>query len=85
MPVMQEKRAGRHAHDAQHALQRLREHLLNFRADKTGSGQVHIGKRQHVVLDAALFLFVQAHHHQSRREQLGQKLQRAQRIGDARS
>ena len=82
---MQEQRAGRHAHDAQHALERLREHLLNFRADETGRRQVHIGKRQHVLFDAALFLFVQPHHHQGRRKQLRQKLQRAQRIGDARA
>ena len=63
----------------------MREHLLNFGADKTGRRQIDIGKRQHVLFDAALFLFVQPHDHQGRREQLGQKLQRAQRIGDARA
>ena len=66
--VMQEKRSGRHAHNAQHALKRMRKHLLNFRADETGGGQVYVGKREHVVFDAALFLFVQSHDHQSRGE-----------------
>ena len=78
--VMQEERAGRHAHDAQHALERMRQHLLNFRADETGRRQVYVGKRQHVLFDAALFLFVKAHDHQSRGEKLGQNFQRAQRI-----
>jgi len=61
----------------------MREHLLNFRADETGGFQVHIGKRQHVLFDAAFFLFVEAHNHQGRGKQLRQKLERAQRTGNA--
>src|SRR5215831_10474220 len=51
---MEEQRARREAHDAKDAVQSLREHALDFAADKTRGGKVEIGKREHVALDARL-------------------------------
>ncbi len=81
---MQEQRSGRHAHHAQHPFQGVRQHLLNFGPHEAGGGQIDIRQRQHVLLNAALLFLVQAHHHQRGGEQLRQKFQRAQRIGDDR-
>ncbi len=61
---MQEKRAGGQAHDAEDAVQSLCQHALNFAADKTGSGQVQVGERQHIALNAPLFFFVDRHDQQ---------------------
>src|SRR5205807_2636602 len=54
----------RKTHNTEDAVQRLRQHALNFTADKTRSGQVEVGKRQHVALDAALLLLVERHDHE---------------------
>src|SRR5258706_11150819 len=40
--VMQEQRSRRHTHNAQNALEGVRQHLLNFGANETGSRQIHI-------------------------------------------
>src|SRR5215471_5165913 len=61
--VMQEQRAGGKSHDAEDAIQSLREHALNFAADEAGSREVEIGKGQHVALDAPLLFFVESHDH----------------------
>src|SRR5215470_1355496 len=61
--VMQEQRAGGKSHDAEDAIQSLREHALNFAADEAGSREVEIGKGQHVALDASLLFFVESHDH----------------------
>src|SRR5215470_7175776 len=62
--VMQEQRASRKTHDAEDAIQSLREHALNFPADEAGSRKVEIGKGQHVALDAALLFFIESHDHE---------------------
>src|SRR5215471_16249463 len=62
--MVEEERSGGKAHNAEDTVQSLREHALNFAADKTRSGQVEVGECQHVALDAALFLFVECHDHE---------------------
>src|SRR5690348_2562794 len=62
--VMQEKRARGKSHDAEDAVQSLRQHALNFAADKAGGRQVQVGESEHVALDAALLFFVEGHDHQ---------------------
>ena len=64
IPVMQKERASRKPNHAQNSIQGLRQHALNLAADKAGGRQVEIRKRQHVALDAALFLFVERHDHE---------------------
>src|ERR1700732_1866529 len=59
---MKEKSASGKSNDATNAVQGLREHALNFTANKTGSGQVEIGKREHIALHAAFFFFINRHH-----------------------
>ncbi len=68
---MQEQHAGRKANDAEHAVECLGQHALDFPANKTGRGQVQIGKRQHVALDATLLLFVDGHEQQHADERSG--------------
>src|SRR2546430_1549790 len=51
-------------HDDKTTVQSLREHALNFSADKTRSGELEVGKGQHVARDAALFLLVKRHDHE---------------------
>src|SRR5262249_42405383 len=62
--VMQEQRASGKSHDAEDAIQSLREHSLNLAADETGSREVEIGKGQHVALDTSLLFFVESHDHE---------------------
>ena len=62
--MMQKQRARRQPDHAEHSIQRLRQHALNFATDETRRGQVQIGERQHVALDAALFFFVRGHDHE---------------------
>src|SRR6266704_3199169 len=64
IPVVQKERAGRKPNHAQNAIQGLREHALDLAADKARGRQIEIRKRQHVALDAALFLFVERHDHE---------------------
>jgi len=59
--VMKEERAGRKANDAEDAVESLGKHALNFAANETGSGEIEIGEREHVALDAALFFLVDGH------------------------
>jgi hypothetical protein len=59
--VMEKKSAGRKADNAEDAVKSLGQHALNFAADETGGGEVEIGEREHVALDAALFLLVDGH------------------------
>ena len=61
--VVQKERAGRQPHNAQHAVEGLRQHALNLAAHKAGGRQIEIRKRQHVAFDAALFFFVERHDH----------------------
>ena len=61
---MKKERTRKEAHHAQDAVKSLRKHALNFSADETGGGQIEIGKRQHVALDAAFLFFIQRHDHQ---------------------
>ena len=62
--MMKKERTGRKAHDTQDAVKSLRKHALDFSADETGGGQIEIGKRQHVALDAAFLFFIQSHDHE---------------------
>ena len=82
---MQKQRAGRNAHHAQNTFERLRKHPLNFPAHKTGSREIHVGKREHVLLNAPLFFFVKAHHHQRRGKELRKQFDDAQGTGDVRT
>src|SRR4029077_8611714 len=59
--VMKKKGAGRKADDAEDTIESLGEHALNFAADEAGSGEIEIGKREHVALDAALLFLVNGH------------------------
>src|SRR5436305_10068156 len=52
---------------------------MNFAARKARGRQIQIGKRQHVALNAALFLFVERHYHEHRGEDAGQCRDRIQR------
>src|ERR1700681_3622566 len=62
--MMKKERTGRKAHDTEDAVKSLRKHALDFSADETGGGQIEIGKRQHVALDAAFLFFVESHDHE---------------------
>ena len=74
---MQKQRARRQSHHAQHPVQRLRQHALNFSAHKTRRRQVQVRQRQHIALDPALLFFVRRHHHQHRHERRRHRCQRA--------
>ena len=76
--VMQAQRSGRDAHDVQDAIQRLREHFLNFAADEARGGQVQIRKRQHVAFDTTALLFVNGHEHQHAAENFREESEREQ-------
>ena len=62
--MVQKKRSRGQPHNAQHAVQRLRQHALNFSAHKAGGRQIEIGERQHVAFDAAFFFLIERHDHE---------------------
>ena len=62
--MVEEQRACGKAHDAKDAVQSLREHTLDFAADKTRGGEVEVGECEHVALDTALLFFVEGHDHE---------------------
>ena len=68
--VVQAERAGWNAGYVEDAVERLGEHFLDFAAGEAGSGEIEAGKREHVALDAAALLFVDAHDHQHAGEEL---------------
>ena len=78
--VLQAERADGNAHDVQHALESLRQHLLNLAASETGGREVQAGKRQHVALDAPAFFLIDRHHHQHAGEKLRQEHQGQQAV-----
>lgn len=71
--MMKEQRPGGQADYAEHTVECLREHALDFSADETGSGQVEVRERQHVAFDAALFLFIHRHDQQHGNERGGDR------------
>ena len=60
--VMKKHGARGQAHHAEHSIERLRQHALDFAANETRGGQVEIGEREHIALDPALLLLVDGHH-----------------------
>ena len=68
--LAQQYGAGGEADDGQHAFESLGQHGFRFAALQAGSGQIQIGERQHVALDARALAFVGGQQHQRRRQQL---------------
>ncbi len=75
---MDAKDAGGNADHVQHAIERLRQHLVDLTARKAGGSQVQIRERQHVALHAPPLFFIHSHHHQHAGEEFGQHHQREQ-------
>src|SRR5580704_12532056 len=71
--MMKEKCARREPHNAQHAVQSLRQHALNLCADKTRGCEVQVRERQHVAFDAAPFFFIESYDHEHRDESKGHR------------
>src|SRR5580692_7709526 len=69
--MMEKERAGGKSYNSEDAIERLRKHALNLPADKTRSGEIEVGEREHVAFDAALFFFVECHDHQHGHESGG--------------
>jgi len=59
--VMQEKCTSRKANDAENTIEGLSKHALDFAADEAGSGEIEIGKGEHVAFDTPLLFLVNGH------------------------
>ncbi len=76
--IVQDERAGGDAHDVEDAIERLRQHFLDFTAGKAGSGQIQIGERQHVAFDAAALFVVHGHQHEDAADNFREQSERQQ-------
>ncbi len=71
--IVQDEGACGDADDIENAIQRLRQHFLNFTARKAGGGEIQIGKREHVALDPAALFVVHRHQHEHAADNFGEQ------------